>query len=175
MWLNACGKLPSSSPVAGSTSSDEQPDVVRATGDALEQGACPVDLAGQREALGEPERADAERALGAGQAVFVEVPEHEPCSSVSRSATASIVARIRGSVGREEADERHHQHRRVEIVAAERLRERADRVAPTLGLDRVADCVAVLGPARDALARRHRALGASFTARSSATQFISLE
>ena len=97
-----------------------------------------------------------------------------PCSSVSWSAIASIVARMRGSVGGQEPDDRHHQHRRVEIVAPERLRERARAFAPTLGQDRVADASRCSAQSRDALASAPSS-GASCTARSSATQFISFE
>jgi hypothetical protein len=70
MWLKACGKLPSRSPVSGSTSS-EQPEVVDVAARPLEHRARPVHPARYGQRLGEPERAERERAghpvaVGAG-------------------------------------------------------------------------------------------------------------
>src|SRR6185369_13943997 len=59
----------------------------------------------------------------------------------------------------EESEERHHQHRRVELVSTERLDVRAGLLAPALGEDRVADVIALLGPplhVRLARAERYR-------------------
>ena len=55
----------------------EEADVVRAAGHEVEQRRRPLDLARERQALREPERADAERALAAGEAVLVQVAVDE--------------------------------------------------------------------------------------------------
>ena len=69
MWLNACGKLPSSSPRGRVDLLGQQADVVDEGDGPLERRAGPVDLAGQRQRLGQPERAQQERALLALEAV----------------------------------------------------------------------------------------------------------
>ena len=68
MWLNACGKLPSSSPVRVDLLG-EQPDVVDVRDGPLEDLPRPVDLAAHGERVRQPERAQQEGALLAGQAV----------------------------------------------------------------------------------------------------------
>ncbi len=64
MWLNACGKLPSSSPVAGSTSSASRPDVVDVARRPARTPPGPgPGLPGHGERLRQPERAQQEGAL----------------------------------------------------------------------------------------------------------------
>ena len=80
--MNACGKLPSWRPRAGSYSSDEQADVVAEVEQPLEQLARLVVPALPREHLGEPERARQEDALAGRQPVDLalavrEVAQHE--------------------------------------------------------------------------------------------------
>ena len=69
MWLKACGKLPSSSPVAGSTSSASSPTSLTNAAARSNTARGPVDLPGQGQRLGQPERAEQERALLAGEPV----------------------------------------------------------------------------------------------------------
>ena len=78
MWLNACGKLPSSSPVPASTSSDRSPTSFTYGRGGLERRARPVEVAGERLRVGQPERAQEERALLAVEAVGAAVPVDEP-------------------------------------------------------------------------------------------------
>ena len=82
MWLNACGKLPSCSPFCCVDLLGQQAEVVRVAGELVEQRLGALELARLRQARDEPERADHERALLAGQPVGVEplvvaVAEHE--------------------------------------------------------------------------------------------------
>src|SRR3954454_5142804 len=104
----------------------QEAEVVRVAGELVEERLCAVDLAGLRQARDEPERAEHEGALLADQAVGVDallvaVAQDQPAlrevagDRVERRAHARVV-------GRQEADERHEQHRRVELVAVERLR-----------------------------------------------------
>ena len=86
----------------------------------------PLDLARERERLRQPERAQEERAFLALEPVVGEVPVHEPVlvgepflGGVDRREHARIV-------GGDETHDRHHQVRRVEVLGAERLGERAD-------------------------------------------------
>ena len=69
MWLKACGKLPSRSPVAGSTSSASSPTSLtkRAARSKTARARATWPASGQR--LGQPERAEQERALLAREAV----------------------------------------------------------------------------------------------------------
>ena len=99
MWLNACGKLPRSSPVSGSTSSARRPDVVDVGDGALERLARPLDLAGERERLCEPERAQEEGAFLALEAVVGEVAVDEP-ALVGESLGGGVDRREHARVGR---------------------------------------------------------------------------
>ena len=127
MWLNACGKLPSSSPVSASTSSASSPTSLTKAIARSNVSRARSDLAGERERLREPERAEEERALFAFEAVVREVAVDEPVL-VGEPLRGGVDRREHaGIVGGEEADDRHHQVRRVELVGAERLGERAGR------------------------------------------------
>ena len=157
MWVKAWGKLPSSSPGGRVDLLGEQADVVGAAGHQREQRARPLGLAREREALGEPERADAERALAAGQPVLVQVAVDEPAfvgevrrDRLDRGAHAGIV-------GGEEADDAASSS----TDASSSSRPNACVNAPTASLqpcveDRGADQIAFVAPLRDALRRTHR-------------------
>ena len=78
MWLKACGKLPRSSPLVGSTSSASRPTSLTNAGRPLEHGARPLGLAGRRQGLGQPEGAEEEDALLAVEPVAGAVAVDEP-------------------------------------------------------------------------------------------------
>jgi hypothetical protein len=100
MWLNACGKLPSSSPVCASTLRPAAQDRSRRQRHAqilrvLDRPDPPA------RSVCQPERTEHDGALVAGEAVdcvFSAVPVDQPRSSMSRSSIASVVASVRGSV-----------------------------------------------------------------------------
>src|SRR5207247_8466256 len=98
----------------------------------------------------EPERARQEDAFAARQSVDPDllrlVAEHE---AVGRQLPPNrLDGRDEALVVRgQEADERHQQHARVELVGAERLRERLLRLAPAIRQDLRADLVASGAPA----------------------------
>ena len=68
-WENACGKLPRWRPVSTSNSSAYSPSGEAMRSSRSMQVAGPLLLADDRQRRDEPERADEERALLAGQAV----------------------------------------------------------------------------------------------------------
>ena len=177
MWLNACGKLPSSSPRRRVDLLGQQPEVVGVGDELVEQRLGPVDLARLGQRGHEPERADHERSLLAGEAVGVEalvvaVAQHQPV--LGQVVGDRVDRRAHPLVGgRQEAEDRHQQLRRVELVRVERLRVGLPRLAPAARQHRVAD----LRRARPSSARPRRAspsCGASAIARSSATQHSTL-
>ena len=130
MWLNAWGKLPSSSPVAGSTSSASRPtSLTNAIARSNRAVAC-VDLARQGPGLGQPERAQQERALVAGEAVRRQVAVDE-APLVGEAVLDGVEGGQHPRIARvDEADDRHHQRRRVEVVAVEGLGEGVSGAAP---------------------------------------------
>ena len=77
IWLNAWGKLPSSSPVVGSTSSASRSTSLTNAIGPLEQGGGLVDLARQGASLGQPEGAQQERPLVTGEAVGSQIAVDE--------------------------------------------------------------------------------------------------
>ena len=82
MWLKACGKLPELLAVGGVDLLGQQAEVVGVARELVEQRLGALDLAGLREAGDQPERADDERALLAGQPVGVEALRR--CGSAAR-------------------------------------------------------------------------------------------
>ena len=127
--VNACGKFPSWRPATGSYSSARRPTSLRRSSSRSKSSRASSILPLQREHLGEPERARKEHALAGRQAVdgavlARAVAEDEP---VDRQLAPD---RLDGRdealvVGGQEADERHQQDARVELVRAVRLGEGA--------------------------------------------------
>ena len=156
MWLNACGKLPSSSPVAESTSSAEQADVVGVAGGALEHLGAFGDPTGEGERVGEPEGAEQERAL-----LPVE-PVHAGAGVIAMNQTAGVGELTAHGVDRgqhpwvlswQEADDGQQQDGGVEVGAAEGLGERTLVLVPAVLFDAGPDL------RRSALPLRHMVVG----------------
>ena len=115
----------------GSYSSESRPDVVAERQQPLEQLGGLAAAALQGEVVGQPERAGEEGALARRQAVDVGLR----LVALPRSRRSSGAARwprpcrsTRGSVGGQEADERHHQQAGVEVLRRRRTGRR--RPAP---------------------------------------------
>jgi pimeloyl-ACP methyl ester carboxylesterase len=151
MWLNAWGKLPNSSPFTGSTSSANSPEIVGERGRPFEHGARPLGPAGHGQRLGQPERAQQERALVAVETVSGPVAVDEP-AVVGEVLLGGIDGRQHPRiVGREEPDKRQHEVGGIQVVAAERLGERIDPIAPGVAQDGLADGVPRGRPTSDAV------------------------
>ena len=131
-WVNACGKLPSWRR-ARVVLLGEEADVVAEVEQPLEELPRLVVPALERQHFGEPERAGEEHALARGQPVHLAVApgvaQHEP---VDRELALDRLDRRDDPriVRRQEAEERHQQHARVELVRAVGLGERLLRLAP---------------------------------------------
>src|SRR6266511_2586244 len=132
----------------------QQADVVGVGGRPLEGRPCPVDLAGQRLRLGEPEGAQQEGALLALQPVGGAVAVDQ-AALVGEPLGDRVDGRLHARVvaGQEPRD-RHHQVAGVQVVAVERLGVGAGGLAPAVLEDRGADLVAGGRP------RPHADLGA---------------
>ena len=157
MWLNACGKLPSSSPVLASTSSASRPTSLANVDRRARRSRARRRLRRRAPGPGPARtctagtflpRRRARRGRGTGRPARARRSAGRPM--------ASIVASMRGSIGGEEPDDRHHQVRRVELVADPNDWVNAPAVSlQPSGQDRVGDLVAVSpSSARRVVARR---------------------
>src|ERR1700685_1774137 len=137
MWLSACGKLPIISPLPESTSSASRPtslmaatarskDAVAASASPASACACASQNVQSRNVPSLPARPSR-----------VRYRYTIPRSSVSRRAIASMVAFIRG----QKPGNGQHQARRIEVLAAERLREGTRPLIPAAGKDGLPDLV----------------------------------
>src|ERR1700730_8466451 len=134
----------------------EQSDVVGVGDRLLELPPGTIELARRGERLSQPEGADEEAALLTLQAVVRAVAVDqatavgEPCiDGVDRGTDPGIGAR-------QKADDGEHQGRSVQLIGAERLRERSGRFAPALGQDGLPNAAPGLLPAGDAVGRPKR-------------------
>ena len=116
-WVRPCGKFPSSSPVRGSTSSENRPRSLPARQRSVVHGSGVVELALPGEALGEPERTAEERSLRARQPVVTPVAIQQPVARIElladrrRRSQHPLVAPV------DELDGRQQQQRRVQLRA----------------------------------------------------------
>ena len=177
IWENACGKLPSWRLASGRT--PRTAGRRRCTAQAAARrsraprhgGPCSARLsasqkrAGQEGALARGRPSTLGRRVGSART--------NP-SVISSRWIASTVPTMRGSLARQEADQRHHQQLRVERVGAvvldERFARRVEALAADVGVDRVAQrAPLVQRPLQPACC------STALTARSNATQAITLE
>ena len=112
----------------GSYSSESSPTSLRSASSRSKMPPRVVVAAQQGEVVGQPEGAGQERPFARRQAVdgrVGRVAVDEPVASSGARSIASTVPRTRGSLGRQEADQRDHQQAGVELLRPVRLDERA--------------------------------------------------
>ena len=176
-WVNACGKLPSMRPDAGSYCSESRPTSLARPASRSNSAARLVGAPEQTEVVGQPERAGEERALARRQPVDAVASSRSGARTRRASApaaTASTVPTTRGSVAGRNPTSGIISSARVEILRAVVLGERV-----ALGVEAL--LAAPRGGSRRGSAR-HRSTGPSrpnsstaFTARSNATHAITFE
>ena len=153
MWLNACGKFPRSSPLTGSTCSDRSPTSFTAAAAAANVRRAWSDRPASACACASQNVHSRNVPSSPSQAVGATVPVDQP-PLVGEAGGDGVDRRLHpGVVGGDEADDRHHQARGVELVGPERLGERADVVVPAAGHDRIGDLVAGDLPSVDPVER----------------------
>ena len=131
----------------------EEPEVVADRQEALEQRFRVGEATHHRVVVDEPEAADQECGLVAGQAVDAGVGRVAVDEAVAGQPALDRGDRRQHAriVGRQEAHVRDQQHARVERVGAVRLRERADALVVPARQQVGADVLAQRAPARQSL------------------------
>ena len=129
----------------------EQADVADKGGGAFEDGTGLGRLAGPGQGLGQPERAQKERAFLALEPVLRPVAIHQ--SAIISKAFFGGVDRGQhfGIVGGKEPHQGQHQAGGVKLIGAEGLSKGVGPVAPAFGQDRLTDLVLRLLPSLDSV------------------------
>jgi tetratricopeptide (TPR) repeat protein len=131
----------------------QQAHVVDGRHGALERRGGLVELSGQRLRVRQPERAEQEGSLLAGQAVMSQVAVHQ-AALVGQPGGDRVDGRLHPRVvAGQEAGDRQHQAGCVKIFAAEGLGEGTGLIVPAALVDGRADLVAGGGPPRRPVGR----------------------